>query len=102
MGLGSRVSSVVAFLRAGHPTGPPVAGFVPLLALLRRRLTDDEITMISRKFSAHRRQLHDRPVDQADVGVEITRITDELPGPDDIRRVQDRLAAIERLGNRGG
>ncbi len=95
MGLVARVSSVVAFLRAGYPAGMPETGHVPLLALLRRRLTDDEITAIMGKLDAYRR----RPLDQADVGVEITRITDELPAPDDIERVQHRLVAIERLGD---
>jgi uncharacterized phage protein gp47/JayE len=33
-------------------------------------------------------------MDTADVGVEITRITDELPSPKDIERVQSRLSTI--------
>ncbi len=101
MGLVARVSSVIAFLRTGYPAGTPVTGYVPLLALLRRRVTDDEIAAIMRKFGAHRRRPLD-PLDQADVGVEILRITDELPAPDDIQRVQDRLAAVKRLGDRDG
>jgi hypothetical protein len=98
MGLVARVSSVVAFLRGGYPAGLPVTGHVPLLALLRRRVTDDEITAIIRRLVVHRR----RPIDDADVGVEITHITDEMPAPDDIERVQHRLAATEWLGDRDG
>jgi Protein of unknown function (DUF3349) len=98
MGLLARVSSIVAFLRAGYPAGLPGTGHVPLLALLPRRVTDDEITAIISKLAIHRR----RPIDDADVGVEITHITDEMPAPDDIERVQHRLAATEWLGDRYG
>jgi hypothetical protein len=35
-----------------------------------------------------------RSVDTADVGVEIIRVTDEMPSLDDIERVQHRLDAM--------
>jgi Protein of unknown function (DUF3349) len=89
MGLGDRVSRIVAFLRAGYPTGMPAVGYAPLLALLPRRLSDDEIPLIIRKLVPRR-----RPVDNIDVGVEITRVTREMPSPDDIERVRRRLTAI--------
>src|ERR1700740_3240326 len=88
MGLGARLSSIVAFLRAGYPTGMPAVGYAPLLALLPRRVSDDEISLIISKLVPRR-----RPVDSVDVGVEITRVTHEMPSPDDIERVQRRLAA---------
>lgn len=89
MGLGDRVASVVAFLRAGYPTGMPAVGYAPLLALLPRRVSDDETRLIISKLVPGR-----RPVDNVDVGVEITRVTHEMPLPDDIERVQRRLTAI--------
>lgn len=91
MGLGQRVSAVVAFFRAGYPKGAPPFGYVPLLALLPRRVSDDEITTIARKLLAPKR----RPVDDVDVGVEITRVTDHMPSADDIERVQRRLGAMK-------
>ncbi|MGO9352499.1 MAG: DUF3349 domain-containing protein [Mycobacterium sp.] len=92
MRLADRFSTIIAFLRAGHPAGAPATGYVPLLALLRRRVTDNEVIAISRKLVAPRRQ----PFDRADIGVEITRVTDEMPSADDVARIQHRLAA-ERL-----
>lgn len=89
MGLGDRVASIVAFLRAGYPTGMPAVGHAPLLALLPRRVSDDETRLIISKLVPGR-----RPVDNVDVGVEITRLTHEMPLPDDIERVQRRLTAI--------
>lgn len=94
MRLFGRVSSIVAFLRAGYPSGAPPFGYVPLLALLPRRISDDEVVAITTKLIGRKR----RSVDSADVGVEITRVTDEMPSLDDIERVQHRLDAMGPAG----
>jgi len=90
MYLADRVARFVAFMRAGYPTGMPATGYVPLAALSRRRLCDDEITAITSELMMRRRW----PISTADVGVQITRTTDDMPSPDDIERVQRRLDAI--------
>jgi Protein of unknown function (DUF3349) len=90
MHLADWVAGFVAFVRAGYPTGMAATGYVPLAALARRRLCDDEITAITSELMMHRRS----PISSADVGVEITRITNEMPSPDDIERIQRRLDAI--------
>ncbi|MGB8387400.1 DUF3349 domain-containing protein [Mycobacterium sp.] len=84
------VSSILAFVRAGYPTGMPATGYVPLVALSRRRVSDDEIGTITSELVMDRL----RPIGAADIGVAITRITNEMPSPDDIARVQRRLNAI--------
>ena len=91
MYLADRVARFVAFVRAGYPTGMPATGYVPLAALARRRVCDDEITAITSELVMRRRRW---PISTADVGVEITRITNEMPSPDDIERIQRRLDAI--------
>jgi Protein of unknown function (DUF3349) len=96
MGLGQRLLKVVVFLRAGYPTWAPALSYIPLLALLPRRVTDDEVSAIVRRFTLRRLQ----PIDNADIGVEITRLTHEMPSLDDIERVQHRLAASEQPGSR--
>jgi hypothetical protein len=83
-------SRIVAFLRAGYPHGAPATGYVPLLALLPRKVSDDEAAMITRVLMGRNR----RSIDSADVGVEITRVTDDMPSLDDIERVQHRLDAM--------
>jgi hypothetical protein len=90
MDLAHWVTSIVAFVRAGYPTGMPATGYVPLLALSRRRVSNDEITAITSELIMHQR----RPISTADIGVAITRITNEMPSQDDIARVQHRLDAI--------
>ena len=52
MRLTGGLSAIIAFLRAGYPAGTPATGYVPLLAMLRRRVTDNEIIAITRKLIA--------------------------------------------------
>ncbi len=81
------LAKIVAWVNAGYPEGVPGPDRVPLLALLKRRLTDDEVKAVAQA-------LMDRgEVDPVDIGVLITQITDELPSPEDIERVRERLAA---------
>ena len=90
MSLGDLVARMVAFVRAGYPQGVPENDYIPLLALLRRRLSDDEAAAVARELAA-RGELN---IDIADIGAAIMRITDELPSADDLVRVQRRLEAI--------
>ena len=81
------LARIVAWITAGYPEGVPGPDRVPLFALLKRRLTDDEVKAVSKEL----KDLDE--FDSADIGVLITQITDELPTPDDIERVRARLAA---------
>ena len=77
---------IVAWLNAGYPEGVPGPDRVPLLALLARRLTSDEVKAVAQ-------DLIDRgEFDKIDIGVLITEITDELPRAEDVERVRERLA----------
>lgn len=81
------LNSIVAWLRAGYPDGVPQTDYIPLLALLSRRLTNDEVKAVAREL------MQRGEFDQIDIGVVITQITDELPSPEDVERVRARLAA---------
>ncbi|BBX61813.1 hypothetical protein MSAS_09870 [Mycobacterium saskatchewanense] len=87
MDLTQWVSSIVAFVRAGYPSGMPMTGHVPAAALSRRRVSTDEIASLTDELAGHRPW----PVSATDVGVAITRITDAMPSPEDIARIQRRL-----------
>ena len=87
MYLADRVLRVVAFMRAGYPTGMPATGYLPLAALSRRRVSDDEINAMTAELMKGRQW----PISTVDVGVAISRITDAMPSPEDIERVQHRL-----------
>ena len=88
------LARIVAWINAGYPDGVPGPDRVPLLALLRRRLTDDEVkavvaALVERAESVDR----DSGIDRLDIGVLITEIIDDLPSPEDVERVTERLAA---------
>ena len=83
------LTSVVGWLRAGYPNGVPEADFVPLLALLARRLSNDEVQQVSEALI----RSETLPTDDTDIGVVITRVTDELPREEDVQRVRARLMA---------
>ena len=81
------LTSVVAWLRAGYPEGIPPTDYFPVLALLSRRLSNDEVKLVSHEL------MQRGDFDHVDIGVMITQLTDELPSPVDIERVRERLAA---------
>ncbi len=81
------LAKIVAWLNAGYPEGVPGPDRVPLLALLTRKLTSDEVKAVAQ-------DLMDRgEFDHIDIGVLITQITDGLPREEDVERVRERLAA---------
>jgi hypothetical protein len=81
------LTSIIEWLRAGYPDGIPPNDYFPVLALLSRRLGDDEVKAVAREFK------HSAGFDDVDIGVLITRLTDQLPSQEDIERVRTRLAA---------
>ena len=89
MTLPSFLESIVGWLREGYPQGVPEHDYIPLLALLRRRLTDDEVAFVVRELVA----AGSIPADTIDIGAVITKVTDELPHEDDVARVRRRLPA---------
>jgi hypothetical protein len=86
-GLAARV---VEWLRSEYPTGLPERDFIPLLALLRRRLSEDEVSEISRLLVREGAL----PTDRVDIGSAIAEVTSELPSEADIERVRTYL--VER------
>ena len=90
MALSGLLTRIVGFLRAGYPQGIPLRDYVPLLALLRRRLSDDDVIAVAAEVISGK----GAPADGTDVRVAITKLTDELPSPEDTRRVKQRLDAV--------
>ncbi|GAA4806668.1 DUF3349 domain-containing protein [Tomitella cavernea] len=81
------VGAVVDWLRAGYPEGVPEQDYIPLLALLERRLTHDEVEMVADELVSR----GDLPVTKADIQVLITKITNEMPAERDVNRVRAHL-----------
>lgn len=81
------LAKIVAWITAGYPEGVPGPDRVPLMALLNRRLTNDEVKAVTAEL------MKLGEFDHIDIGVLITQFTDELPTEDDVERVRARLAA---------
>lgn len=89
MSLPPFVTSILGWLRAGYPNGVPEQDYVPLIALLRRRLSDEEVRAVTDALVDQT----DSPIDRVDIGVLITKVTDEMPLESDVARVRTHLAA---------
>ncbi|WP_238421470.1 DUF3349 domain-containing protein [Gordonia sp. 'Campus'] len=83
---------IVDWLRAGYPDGVPQGDYIPLVALLRRQLTEDEVERVSVEL-VRESPPPPEPISKIDAAVKITRYTQELPHEDDIARVRDHLAS---------
>lgn len=81
------LSSIVSWLRAGYPEGIPPTDTFAVLALLTRRMSNDEAKAVANEL------IRRGEFDDVDIGVLITQITDQLPSPADVERVRVRLAA---------
>lgn len=89
------LTRVVNWLREGYPNGVPSGDYVPLVALLRRQLSEDEVHSVSRQL-IHSGQVTDEgpePITSIDAGVLITKVTDELPFEADVARIRKHLEA---------
>jgi hypothetical protein len=87
---GAIARRVVVFFGVSCPHGVPETDYIPLLALRWRRLSDDEVAAVAAQLAA-RDEIN---LEAADIGVAITRITNELPSSSDLDRVQRRLETI--------
>jgi hypothetical protein len=85
---GSPLGSVVGWLRAGYPQGVPQHDYLPLFALLRRRLSDDEVRDVATSLAG----VAD-PATAAGIAFAISEVTHESAREEDIARVSARLAA---------
>ncbi len=87
LSLSAFLTAVLDWLRAGYPDGVPERDYVPLIALLARRLTAEEVATVAAQLRAEGRL----PVSNTDIGELIMNITDELPREEDVARVRAQL-----------
>jgi len=85
--------SVLDWLRAGYPEGIPAKDHFALLAVLGRRLTDEEIGQIVELSIATADETPDRHVDYDALKSIIAGVIREEPTEEDVTRVTERLVA---------
>ena len=81
---------LIAWVRQGYPAGVPAADFVPLIALLSRRLTKDEVGVIVGEL----RGAGVVPSETGRIGAAIMVTTNEVPSIEEIERVRHHLAEM--------
>jgi len=85
----SPIAQALRWLGAGYPEGIPAQDRVPILALLRRRLTDAEVQEVCEAVAAQSGA--DPQISLVDAQVLMMKVLGELPGEDDVERVRARL-----------
>ncbi|MBT2274152.1 DUF3349 domain-containing protein [Rhodococcus enclensis] len=85
------LKAVLDWLRSGYPEGVPEKDHFALLAVLRRRLSDDEIDQVVALSVEHAHQTPDRHIDYVRVRELIEGTIREEPSEEDLERVSRRL-----------
>jgi hypothetical protein len=80
------LSKIINWVTAGYPEGIPRTDYFPVLALLSRRLSNDDVKAVAHAL------MQRGDFDDVDIGVAISQLTDEMPNPADVERVRARLA----------
>ncbi|MGY2030635.1 DUF3349 domain-containing protein [Nocardia gipuzkoensis] len=83
------LNAIIGWLRVGYPDGVPESDYIPLLALLRRRLSDEEVARIAAALTGSA----EADIDATDIQVMITKITNDMPSEADVARVRARVEA---------
>ncbi len=86
------VDNVVGWLHEGYPHGVPPKDYFPLLALLMRSLTDEEIVKAARSIA--RQTDIDTPVTEQQIREAIHEVTEKEPNPEEMQQVAARLASV--------
>ena len=90
--MNSFLAKIAAWLNAGYPEGVPGPDRVPLLALLTRSLTEDEVVKathdILRSSDGH------SPVTDDEIRVAVHNVIEKEPNPEEINQVAARLASV--------
>lgn len=81
------LASIIDWLRAGYPEGVPEHDYVPLFALLSRKLTGDEVATVAAQLTTDGRHSPEA------VHAAIVAVTNQTPSDGELARVAARLAA---------
>ncbi|MCX6469630.1 MAG: DUF3349 domain-containing protein [Corynebacteriales bacterium] len=84
--------SILGWLREGYPEGVPPKDYIPLLALLKRSLDEEQVTRaILTVFKEHGT---DDPVTEDQIRGAIHKVIEIEPNPEEINQVASRLASV--------
>ena len=86
------IDNVVGWLHDGYPHGVPPKDYFPLLALLMRSLTEEEVVKAARTIV--RQGDADTPVSEQQIRDAIHEVIEKEPNPEEVHQVAARLASV--------
>ena len=86
------MDSVLNWLRQGYPQGVPPKDYFPLLALLKRSLTEEQVVQAVQTLL--RAGDADTPVTPEQIRDAIRKVTEKEPNPEEMNQVASRLASV--------
>jgi hypothetical protein len=84
--------NVLGWLRSGYPDGVPPKDYYPLLALLKRTLSEDDV--VAAAFTILKDGDAESPVTADQIRAAIRETIEKEPTPDEINQVAGRLAMV--------
>jgi Protein of unknown function (DUF3349) len=85
------MDNVLAWLHEGYPEGVPQKDYFPLLALLKRSLTEDEVIRAAQSIL---RSTDSDTVTEDAIRVAVQAVIEKEPNPEEIHQVASRLASV--------
>lgn len=83
--------NVLSWLHSGYPHGVPPKDYFPLLALLARSLSEDEVVKVAQTVL---KGTDSDTVTPQEIRAAIHVVTDKEPNPEEIHQVAARLASV--------
>ena len=87
----SVMDNVLGWLHEGYPEGVPPKDYFPLLALLKRSLTEDEVVKAAQTVL---KGINADTVTEAEIRQAVAAVTAQEPNPEEIHQVASRLASV--------
>lgn len=86
------LENVLDWLHKGYPEGVPRTDYYPLLALLKRSLSEDEVVQAAQTIL--RETDFDTPVTDDQIRQAISSVIEKEPNPEEMNQVAARLASV--------
>jgi hypothetical protein len=85
------LDNVLGWLHQGYPEGVPQKDYFPLLALLKRSLTEEEVVKAAQAVLT---RSESDTVTEEEIRTAVHTVIEKEPNPDEIHQVAARLASV--------
>ncbi|HKV19422.1 MAG TPA: DUF3349 domain-containing protein [Mycobacterium sp.] len=85
------LENVIGWLHRGYPEGVPPKDYFPLLALLKRSLTEEQVVKAAQTVL---RGNDSDSVSEDEIRAAVTEVIEKEPNPEEIHQVAARLASV--------